>query len=188
MPSNRTSNDIDLVQPTQYHVPPHRIAKKPPPKPWPLPDFVPLDIHDFDDHGTANLPPDVDLHNPFELFSQFFTDDIMDKLVEWTNEFAELNQPDEEIEHPRPWQPTCKEELWAYLAVLIHMGLTRESSIEDYWGDLDSTSTEHIVKKYMSIVRFQQLERYFRCTKPWPKDDPTPRSTFDRVYELAEHL
>ena len=41
------------------------------------------------------------------------------------------------------------------------MGLTRELSIEDYWGDLDSTGTEHIVKKYMSIVRFQQLERYF---------------------------
>jgi len=91
MPSNRTSDDIDLVQPTQYHVPPYRIAKKSPPKPWPLPDFVPLNIHDFDDHGTANLPPDIDLHNPLELFSQFFTDNIIDKLVEWTNEFTELN-------------------------------------------------------------------------------------------------
>ena len=82
MPSNRTSNDIDLVQPTQYHVPPHWIAKKPFLKPWLLPDFVPLDIYNFDDYGTANLPLDVDLHNPFKLFSQFFTDDIMDKLVE----------------------------------------------------------------------------------------------------------
>ena len=45
--------------------------------------------------------------------------------------------------------------------MLIHMGLTRELSIKDYWGDLDSTGTEYIVKKYISIVRFQQLKRYF---------------------------
>ena len=69
MPSNCTSDDIDLVRPTKYHVPPHWIAKKPPPKPWPLPDFVPLNIHDFDDHGIVNLPPDVNLYNSFKLYS-----------------------------------------------------------------------------------------------------------------------
>ena len=57
MPSNRTSKDIDFVQPTQYKVPPNRVAKKPPPEPWELPDFKPLHIDDFDDHSTPNLPP-----------------------------------------------------------------------------------------------------------------------------------
>ena len=52
MPSNRTSNDIDLIQPTHYNVQPNRIAKKPPPEPWPLPDFTPLE-----DYGKPNLPP-----------------------------------------------------------------------------------------------------------------------------------
>ena len=47
MPSNRTSNDIDLVQPTQYKVLPNRVAKKPPPEPWELPDFEPLYINDL---------------------------------------------------------------------------------------------------------------------------------------------
>jgi hypothetical protein len=32
MPSNRTSNDIDLVQPTQYKAPLSRVAKKKPPQ------------------------------------------------------------------------------------------------------------------------------------------------------------
>jgi len=72
--------------------------------------------------------------------------------------------------------------------VLIHIGLTQESSIEDYWGSLDTTGSEHIVKKYISRVRFEQLDRYFRCTEPWSDDDPTPRSTFDRVDKLAEHI
>ena len=69
MPSNRTSNDIDLVQPTQYKVPPNRVAKKPPPEPWELPDFKPLYINNFDNHSTPNLPPTLDRDNPFAIFS-----------------------------------------------------------------------------------------------------------------------
>ena len=63
MPSNRTFNDIDLVQPTQYNVRLNRVAKKLSPEPWPLPDFMPLAIDDFDDHGTPNLPPRGRLRN-----------------------------------------------------------------------------------------------------------------------------
>ena len=90
MPSNRTSNDRDVVQPTQYKVLPNRVAKKLPPELWELPDFEPLHIDDFDDHGTPNLPPTLNRHDPFAIFSQFFTGKIMDKLVEWINKYAEL--------------------------------------------------------------------------------------------------
>jgi len=78
----------------------------------------------------------------------------MDKLVEWTNKYAELYPPDEETAHLRAWQPTCREELYAYFGVLIHIGITIESAIEDYWKDLNLYGTEHIVKKYMGVVRF----------------------------------
>jgi hypothetical protein len=85
----------------------------------------------------------------------------MDRLVEWINKHVELYPSDEENEYPRPWQPICKEELYAYFGVLIHMGITIESCIKDYWKDLNTHGTEHIVKKYISVVRFQQLNRYF---------------------------
>ena len=81
MPSNRTSNDIDLVEPTQYNIPPNRTAKKPPPKPWPLPDFQPLQIHNWDDHGAPNLPPNINRHDPMQLFNLFFTYEIINKLI-----------------------------------------------------------------------------------------------------------
>lgn len=68
------------------------------------------------------------------------------------------------------------------------MGITIESSIEDYWGDLEPAGAGHVVKNYIGLVRFQQLDRYFRCTDPWPKEDSTPRTTFDRVNDLSEHL
>ena len=82
----------------------------------------------------------------------------MDKLVEWTNKHAELYPPDEETERPRLWQPTCRQELYAYFGVLIHIGITIESSIEDYWKDLNIHGTKHIVKKYIGAVQFQQLD------------------------------
>ena len=73
MPSNRTSNDIDLVQPTQYNAQQNQPAKNPPPEPWPLPDFTPFQVADFDDHSQ---------HDPPTIFNQFFTDEITDKLIE----------------------------------------------------------------------------------------------------------
>jgi Transposase IS4 len=78
--------------------------------------------------------------------------------------------------------------LYAYFGVLIYMGITIESSIEDYWGDLEPAGAGHIVKNYIGLVRFQQLNRYFRCTEPWLKDDSTLHTTFNRVNSLSEHL
>ena len=65
MPSNRARIDIDLVQPTQYHVPPYRCAKKQYPKPWPLPKFKPLYIDDWDNHNSPKLPPNINSYDPF---------------------------------------------------------------------------------------------------------------------------
>ena len=110
-------------------------------------------------HQTS--PPASIVTILFKLFSLFFIDEIMDKLVAWTNEYIELYPLNEETEHLRAWQPTCKQELYAYFAVLIYMGITIESSIEDYWKDLKTYRVEHIVKQYMGIVRFQQLDRHF---------------------------
>jgi hypothetical protein len=82
MPSNRAKIDADLVPKTQYNVPPNKTAKKPPPKPWPLPKFKPLHIDDWSNYGSSDLPSNVNSHNPFRLFSLFFTDKIIDKLIE----------------------------------------------------------------------------------------------------------
>jgi len=123
--------------------------------------FEPLYINDWDDYGLPNLPSNVDTHDPFELFNLFFIDKIMDKLIEWTNKHAELYPPNKEKEHLCVWQLTCKQELWAYFAVLIYMGITIESCIKDYWKSLDAHSCEHIIKKYIGLKRFQQLNRHF---------------------------
>jgi hypothetical protein len=102
MPFNRARIDIDLVQKTQYNVPLNKMAKTAPPKPWPLPHFKPLHIDNWDNYGSPNLPLDVDPHDPYKLFSLFFTENIINKLIEWTNKHMEFYLLHKEKEHVHP--------------------------------------------------------------------------------------
>ena len=97
-----------------------------------MPEFKPLHINDWNDYSSLSLLSDVDLHNPFKLFSLFFTEEVIDKLVEWTNKHVELYLVDKKKEHLCLWQPTYKEELYAYFRVLIYIGNTIELCIKDY--------------------------------------------------------
>jgi len=72
--------------------------------------------------------------------------------------------------------------------VLIYIGLTIEPAIKDYWKDLNTHGTEHIVKQYIGVVRFQQLNHHFRASPPWPNSDKTPKTTFNQIDKLAEHI
>ena len=49
--------------------------------------------------------------------------------------------------------------------MLIHIGITIKSAIEDYWGNLKEDSYSHIIKKYILKDRFQQLDCYIKATK-----------------------
>jgi hypothetical protein len=95
---------------------------------WPLPAFELLRVKDYNSCGTLNLPPYIDPYDAFAIFKLFFTDKILDKLIEWTNKYAELYLL------RRILLPICKEESYTCFRVLIHMGITIESAIEDCWG------------------------------------------------------
>ena len=191
MPSKSTFLDPNIIQHTKYVVPPSRVAKKLPPKPWPLPKFNPFIIDNYNAHREPCLPPNTNTNNPIALFNLFYTNKIIDKLIEQTNAYTDEQQALEDEDAPptrRKWIPTFREELYTYFGVLIHIGLTAESAIKNYQGDLDEDGYSHIVKKYISKDRFQQLNRYIRATKPPPQDANPFESTFNRINNLSEHL
>jgi len=68
MPSKRTSNDVDLIEPTQYRVN-LNLKQKNPPRAVASTCFQPLHINDFNDHGKPNLRSGVKQSNPFAIFS-----------------------------------------------------------------------------------------------------------------------
>jgi len=188
MVRNHISNDIDFVQPTQYIVSKNRVAKKPPPEPEPLPPFNPLPIYNENEYSEPNLPDNINNEDPWQLFKLFWTDELIDRLVKHTNKNAKLHPPPEDKDFPRRWKPTSRQELYAYLAVLIHIGLHIESSIKDYWHKDFSHGTMHILRNYISANRWQQLNRYFYYTKPRSKDDEAFQNTFKRIKELSKEL
>ena len=96
MPSNRAYFNPDVVKPTKYIVPPTRIVKEPPLKPWELPKFKPYIIDDYNAHGKPNLPNYVDTSAPLELFKLCFIDKIIDKRVKWLNNYTEAYTPSKE--------------------------------------------------------------------------------------------
>jgi len=88
---------------------------------------------------------------------------MVEKIVEWTNEYAELHQPAEE-ERPmgreRPWKPISREELYAYFAVVISIDITIEPAIKDSWGNLRTSGMDHKLSRYISKNQFEQIDRY----------------------------
>ena len=80
------------------------------------------------------------------------------------------------------------QELYTYFSVLIHIGITIESAIKDYWGDLELAGISYIIKNYISLMRFQQLNYYLRCTDLWLKENSTLYTIFNRVNDLSEYL
>ena len=188
MVRNYISNDIDLVQPTKYTVSKNRVAKKPPPEPAPLPPFEPLPMYNENEYGEPNLPDYINNNDPWQIFKLFQPDELIDRLVEYTNKNAELYPPPEDKDFPRRWKPTSRQELYAYLVVLIYMGLHIESSIKDYWHKDFSHRTIHIIQNYIGANRQQQLDRYFYCTKLRTEDDEPFQSIFERIEELSKEL
>ena len=144
-----TSNDADLVQPEQYIISKNKWAKIPPLKPWSLLDFNPLPIDLPYIDSAPNLPPYIDPTNPLALFRLIWTDDLLEELVVYTNEYTKLYPYQEykdksrKVWSPCKWKPTTARELLIYLAVTIYIELSPESDIEEYWTKTRRRGVNH---------------------------------------------
>ncbi|KAF2807300.1 uncharacterized protein BDZ99DRAFT_522917, partial [Mytilinidion resinicola] len=49
----------------------------------------------------ASMPSGLNRHNPMAIFKLFFTNKIMEKMVQWINEHAEQHRPTD-VRLPRP--------------------------------------------------------------------------------------
>ena len=71
MVRNYISNDIDLMQLTQYIVSKNWIAKKPLLEPKPLPSFNPLSIYNENEYSEPNLLDNINNEDLWQLFKLF---------------------------------------------------------------------------------------------------------------------
>ena len=127
MGRNRVSDDLDHVADTSTAT---TKSKQPPPKPQPIPPFKPMKITQMT-HGLGKLPSHM-ASTPYSVFSLFFSDDLLQKIVEHTNEYAENHCTNTNKPHARKWYSTSLKELRAYIATCIYMGVHSESSVPEY--------------------------------------------------------
>jgi hypothetical protein len=119
----------------------------------PFPTYLPpLRLHYF------NSRPRAHPQSLLEAFRLFITHEIINIIVANTNSYAENKREasDTYLYHEtRPWKPAANWEIWRYLGCLFYMGLHIEPRRDDYWTD------SHRLGRYLSIIRFDQIHRYF---------------------------
>lgn len=181
--------DDDLV--SKDDTPRYRGRAKPPmPPEAPAPTWEPLHVENEHQRGVPNLPAHVSSEVPLELFRLFWSDELVEKIVVYTNKHATISRmksrsPDE---ISRSWCPVTASDIYAYLSIVIHMGIHCESRTTDYWRKDAFFGVTHRVTETMSLKRFEQIDRYIYVCPPRDSNSSKFASTFERVYDLSEHI
>lgn len=141
------------------------------------------DYDDFDPFECDWLPNyqrphgilvDTSDFKPVDYFSLFFPDEALTLMAEETNRYA-MQYLDSTCDFPQSsrlhkWYDTSVEEMKAYLALQIAMGLCQKPSLEDYWSTFWITFTDF--KRVMPRNRFEILQTFLHfndITKQIPK-------------------
>ena len=83
------------------------------------------------------------------FFGKFFTQDVLQLLVEQTNLYAQQNKPQE-------WEDTTADEITAFLAMLIAMGIHGLPRVRMFWAT-DPLFRVQSVADIMTRQRFMKL-------------------------------
>ena len=80
---------------------------------------------------------------PEDYFSLFLTDDIWKYMVEETNKYAhhklQRQQPPKRSLYQN-WRDVSLEEMRAFVAITLNMGITQLPTIKDYWSKHEVTN------------------------------------------------
>ena len=76
-------------------------------------------------------------------------------------------------------------DLLQFVGIILYMGLHSEPNVEDYWSN-NSYTPNHPIKCYMSLKRFQQIERFFHVCDP--QGDNGQSFFFSKLEPLMSHF
>ena len=91
-----------------------------------------------------------------EMFSHFFSDDVLSLIVTETNRFAA--QCLAASHTPATWE-TNLNEVKAYLGFMIVMGINKLPEIRDYWS-VDTKLNNAYISSRITRKRFEEISRY----------------------------
>ncbi len=146
------SNNHDFVPPTQYK--PSHLKQQPSGfSPLKLiPSFKAMDLNRTT--SSSLIINTINSSSPEALFTLFFTDSVINRIVQYTNVNAESVRADTVTSRgqnvqfhnsytQRPWKPVTSSEILAYLRILIYMRIHIAPHIDHYWNTDRKTMPVH---------------------------------------------
>ena len=159
--------------------------------------LTPVTIEEF----TSRTGPTVNIpESPLEVFELFFSDDLLDIIVEESNRYAGQVMGEERY---REWKKITKEDVKAFLGFSILMGINHLPSVDDYWSKdpllhyapiADRIPRWHFreISRYLHFVDNDHLAQrgdpvHDRLGKVRPLIDHLS-SKFETLYEPSKHV
>jgi hypothetical protein len=102
------------------------------PRKWRPSGFDPKDLEFFDGASGISEEFEVEGNKPADYFRAFFDNELMQKIVEETNNYQQQNAAPN-VEKTTDWYDTNVEEMCIFFATTILMGLNLKNRIKDYW-------------------------------------------------------
>ena len=97
-------------------------------------------------------------HEPLEMFSHFFTDNLLAVIVEETNRYAVQCLAATNRNSTTTWE-TSLDEMKAYLGFMVVMGVNQLPEIRDYWST-DTKLNNSFISSRITRQRFEEITRY----------------------------
>ena len=114
--------------------------------------------------ARSNLFRHVDDSKPIEIYNQFITREHRRLLASHINLRAVMKLRKKSGERSRPWHDIDEWEIDVFLGLILLMSLDHFSFIENYWNTHSSKSLFVAIQRVMTLVRFQQIKRFFKMS------------------------
>lgn len=133
-----------------------------------------------------SLPPGS---SELDYFKEFFNDEMLESIRSNTNNYADFKS-EKKKKIDEDWKPIeGKNEMWAFIAILLIMSLVRMHKLRDYWSTNPILGHE-MVKRIMPRNRFLKILQYFHISNREDekvKGDPD-YNQFQKLEPLASIL
>lgn len=120
------------------------------------------------------------------LFKLFFPEDAFDLICKETNRYATqfYDNPNEFSRFSRfsEWEETSTQEIKAYIALQIAMGMSQKNSLEDYWGTYWLTYLPFT--DIMSRIRYELLTSFLHFTNNEEDRPARGDAQFDPLWKI----
>lgn len=138
-------------------------------------------------NAQPNLPDNVDPDKPSDFYELFLTRQHQALFASHTNirAYLELRKLSKQNTQQREWHNTNEWEIGVFLGIILLMSLDHSPRIEDYWKNNLDKPIYTAIQRAMSIIRFQQIKRFFKMSDPRNDADSTGPDWWKKLEPFA---